>query len=274
MSSEEQFRSAVESLTENPKAFMNSPLVFEFMEAIRRHLIPNAIAFSQRVGHPYQASDEDDLVNLILVSFASNPEQCRTLAENAASPLAYASTLVRDWISAETGRTVFRTYADSSKGRRIQAEIDHIDSPAIRVPHSTLPDPAAYGTQIGATVDQAIDLTVATLLPRTPAKLAKQLPNIVGWMADNPPARQGHEGERIAEAASIFASVSVVELRAVASITWGGRPNERETSLLGAFLLDAEFNPRASETHLGALRTYQARVRQEAVLAGVSDLVF
>ena len=274
MSIEERFRAAVELLTENSKTFMNSPLVFEFMEDIRRHLVPNAIAFSQNVGHPYQARDEDDLVNLILVSFATNPEQCRALVENAASPLAYASTLVRDWISVETGRTVFRTYADSSKGRRIQAEIDHFDNPAIRVPHSTLPDPAAYGTHTGATVDQAIDLTVAALLPRTPARLANQLSNIVGLMADNPPARHGHEGERIAEAATIFAPVSAVELRAIASITWGGRPNERETSLLGAFLLDAEFNPRSSETHLAALRTYQARVRQEAVLAGVSDLVF
>lgn len=279
MSAEERFRSAVESLTKDPKAFMNSPVIFEFMDDIRRFLLPNALSFAKKVGHPYQARDEDGLVNLILVSFASNPEQCRALLENAQSPLGYAGRLVRKWISIETGRTWYHTYTPASAGQPpregvAMAQMDCFDDPSIRVPHSSFPDPASYGTQNGATVDEAVDLTVLTLAPRTPLKLAKRLPEIVGWLADNPSTHQGHEKEQITLAASLFETVSSVELRAVASITWGGRPNERQTSLLGAFLLDARFDPRASETHLSALRTYQGRVRQEAVLAGVADISF
>lgn len=277
MTRDEQFRAAIASLAENPHAFMNSADVYAFIEDIKRYLIPNAIAVSQKLGHPYQAGDEDDLVNLILVSFATSPKECRTLVENAASPIAYAATLVQDWIGAETGRAIYRTYASATEGQRtrdvrVRAQFDWIESAEIRVPRSSFPDPASYGTRTGATIDEAIDLTVATLTPRTPAKLARSLPDVVGWMADNPSTRQGHEKERIVEAAELFTAVSTVELRAIANVAWGGRPNPRETSLLYAYLIDADFNPRASETHLFALRTFQSRVRQEPVLAGVADL--
>jgi hypothetical protein len=278
MSHDERFRAEVAALAENPNAFMNSALVFDFIEDIKRYLIPNAIAVAQSIGHPYQAGDEADLVNLILVSFATSPDQSRALVENAASPIAYAATLVRDWIGIETGRAKFTTSTavdlevhPTGKVHH-RAQFDWIESPEIKIPRSSFPDPADYGTHVGASVDQAIDLTVATLTPRTPRKLARELPDIVGWMADNPSTRQGHEGKQIAEAANIFSRVSTVELRAVASVAWGGRPNQRETSLLYAYLLDASFNPRRSETHLSALRTFQSRVRQESVLAGVADL--
>lgn len=275
----EAFRAAVAALAENPTAFLNSAqLLSDFLDQIRGHLIPNAIALAQKLGYPYQGGDEDDLVNLILVSFATSPEQCRALVENAASPFAYAATLVREWIFVETGRVRFaqwtavdrETHPDGRVYHR--AQFDWLESPEVRIPHSTLPDPASYGTRAGATIDEAIDLTVATLEPRTPVKLAKHLPDVVGWMADNPSTRQGHEGERIAEAAELFSSVSTVELRAVANISWGGRPNPQETSLLYAYLTDRHFNPRESETHLSALRVFQGRVRQESVLAGVADL--
>lgn len=274
----EAFRSAIAALAENPTFFLNSAHLIDFLDHIRQHLLPNAINVAQTLGHPYQAGDEDDLINLILVSFATNPEQCRALVENAASPFAYAATLVREWIGKETGRTRFAQVAapdrEKHPGGRIslRAQFDWLESPELRIPHSTFPDPASYGTREGATIDEAIDLTVATLEPRTPAKLARHLPGVVGWMADNPSTRQGHEGERIAEAAELFSPVSTIELRAVANISWGGRPNPQETSLLYAFLTDRHFNPRKSETHLSALRVFQGRVRQEPVLAGVADL--
>ncbi|MBO1741048.1 hypothetical protein [Leifsonia sp. TF02-11] len=274
----EAFRAAVAALGENPTAFLNSAQLSDFLDHIRRHLIPNAINVAQKLGHPYQAGDEDDLVNLILVSFATSPEQCQALVENAASPFAYAATLVSEWIGIETGRARFRQRTGVDReihptGRIFhRAQFDWLENPELRIPHSTFPDPASYGTRVGATIDEAIDLTVATLEPRTPAKLAKHLPDVVGWMADNPSTRQGHEGERIAEAAELFSPVSTVELRAVANISWGGRPRPQETSLLYAFLTDRNFNPRKSETHLSALRVFQGRVRQESVLAGVADL--
>lgn len=275
----EAFRAAVAALGENPTAFLNSAQLDNFLDQIRRQLLPNAINVAQKLGHPYQSGDEDDLVNLILVSFATSPEQCRALVENAASPFAYAATLVREWIGLETGRTRFAQVAAPDRkirpGGRISllAQFDWLENPELRIPHSAFPDPASYGTRAGATIDEAIDMTVATLVPRAPAKLAKHLPGVVGWMADNPSTHQGHEGERIAEAAELFSPVSTVELRAVANISWGGRPNPRETSLLYAFLTDRHFNPRKSETHLSALRVFQGRVRQESVLAGVADLV-
>ncbi|MDN4599284.1 hypothetical protein ACF1AJ_19380 [Leifsonia sp. NPDC014704] len=272
------FRAAVAALGENPTAFLNSAQLIDFLDHIRRHLIPNAINLAQKLGHPYQARDEDDLVNLILVSFATSPEQCRALVENAASPFAYAASLVREWIGIETGRPRLRQRVAVDReihptGRKIsqRPQFDWLENPELRIPHSSFPDPASYGTREGATIDEAVDLTVATLEPRTPAKLAKHLPDVVGWMADNPSTRQGHEGERIAEAAELFSPVSTVELRAVANISWGGRPNPQETSLLYAFLTDRDFNPRKSETHLSALRVFQGRVRQESVLAGVAD---
>jgi len=277
MNTAEAFRAKVAALAEDPHRYMNSADVYAFIDDIKRYLLPNALNLAQKFGHPYQAGDEDDLINLILVSFATNTEQCEALVENAASPFAYAATLIRDWIGIETGRAKYTTFVTRDElnptGKiHHRAQFEWVESPELKIPHSSFPDPAAYGTQTGASVDQAIDLTVAALVPRAPRKLARELPDIVGWMADNPSARRGHEGKQITTASTLFRTVSTVELRAVASIAWGGRPNPQETSLLYAFLLDAEFNPRESEPHLSALRTFQSRVRQESVLAGVADL--
>jgi hypothetical protein len=114
------------------------------------------------------------------------------------------------------------------------------------------------------TIDDAVASTVTTLQDRTPSRLRGDLPDLVSWLAHNPASRKGHEGEVLDAAVDTF-GWHPGEVRAVANISWGGRPNAAATSLLGAYLLDSAFDPRDSATHLRALRQYMTRVHAPAL---------
>lgn len=257
---EERFRASVARIATDPSEFLTSADLEEFIEDLHRELIPYALRIADRLGHPYRQADHDDLANLLLVAMINNPDKCRYLAENAASPFKYARTFLPIWLGVETGR----------RHGEVSVLMDWVEHPALVLPRSTYQDPFALLEREGASIDEAIALTVRALLPRTPIELAQELPEIVDWMADNAPTHSGHEGEKLDEAGSIFLGVSKIELQAIGNITWGGRGRERETSLLGAFLLRRDFDPRASATHRVALRLYASRVRQLRVLAGLA----
>ncbi|RDV44030.1 hypothetical protein ACR5MH_0550 (plasmid) [Streptomyces sp. L7] len=258
---EEQFRASIARLSQDPSAFLASDDLAPFIEDLRRELIPSVHLITQRNGPRYRKEhDDDDLVNLLLVAMIGDPEKCRYLAENAASPFSYARTFLPVWLGAETGH----------RRNKVSIVMEWVEDASIVMPAWTVLDPVEIVEREGATVDEAVALTVRTLLPRTPAGLAGQLPRIVDWMTDNTPTHSGHEGAKLEEAAAVFPSVSKIELQAIGNITWGGRGRERETSLLGAFLLNRDFDPRTSATHRVALRLYASRVRQLRVLAGLA----
>lgn len=257
---EEQFRAIVGHIASDPTSFLASDELTDFMADIHRELVPTALRIAERLGHPYRSADREDLANLILVALISNPDKCRYLAENAASPFSYARTFLPIWLGVETGRRHGET----------SVLIDWVDHPSLILPTSSYQDPTERLERQGATVDEAVALTAQALVPRTPIELARCVPEIVDWMADNTPTHSGHEGEKLELAAGRFPWVSRVELQAIGNITWGGRGRQRETSLLGAFLLNRAFDPRASATHRMALRLYASRVRQPRVLAGLA----
>ena len=257
---EEQFRASIVRLADDPADFLSSDLLPPFIEDLRRELLPAAAALSKPHDLMFRREDDDDLVNLLLVALIGDPEKCRYLAKNAASPFSYARTFLPIWLGIETGR----------RHNKVSALFESVEDPSIVMPAFTYQDPGELVAREGATVDEAVALTIRTLLPRTPVGLAEQLPRIVDWMTDNTPTHSGHEGEKLEEAAAIFTTVSKIELQAIGNITWGGRGRERETSLLGAFLLNRDFDPRTSATHRVALRLYASRVRQLRVLAGLA----
>lgn len=259
-SREEVFRAAVGRIAADPTGFLASGELTGFMVDIHQELIPTALRIAERLGHPYRTADREDLANFILVALISSPDKCRYLAENAVSPFSYARTFLPIWLGVETGRRHGET----------SVLIDWVDHPSLVLPTSSYQDPTERMERQGATVDEAVALTARALIPRTPVELGRYVTDIVDWMADNAPTHSGHEGEKLELAAECFPLVSRVELQAIGNITWGGRGRERETSLLGAFLLNRMFDPRASATHRMALRLYASRVRQPRVLAGLA----
>ena len=101
---EEQFRASIVRLADDPADFLSSDLLPPFIEDLRRELLPAAAALSKQHDLMFRREDDDDLVNLLLVALIGDPEKCRYLAKNAASPFSYARTFLPIWLGIETGR--------------------------------------------------------------------------------------------------------------------------------------------------------------------------
>lgn len=234
-----------------------------FRSVLRNEVAPCALRLAAGWGLPYSGADE--AVNTIIVFLANDPARCAYLVENAADPITYLRTYLPEWVGIDTGR---KTYATSNgKTDRIRASSSRrrayfspIDSPHTVLPAWTISDPQLTRRAAGLpTIDEAVASTVTTLYDRTPTRLRNTLPDLVSWLAHNPTSRKGHEADVLDAAVETF-RLHPGEVHAVANISWGGRPNRAATSLLGAFLLNAEFDPRDSATHVRALRHYMSRV--------------
>lgn len=253
MSPEDQFRECLGRLSADPAAFLASPVIHGFLELIRRELTPTVLRVAAGWGCPY--SGVDDATNMILVSLLDNPESGALIVSRAADPFSYARKCVLDWVGIDTGRSHFMWNGDRQRVHLVAIPQDEISVPDQLRTFDSL-DPWDDELTIGS----AVARTVAVIKPRTPVGLAPVLPDLVSWLAENPPAR-GTESATVARASLAFPMLPRPALKEVALISWGRRPDMAGTSLLGGFLRAVGFNPFTSPTHFRALRFYQDRLR-------------
>lgn len=259
MNAAEDFRAALGALTLDPAGFLASGEGAAFVQTVRRELAPQALRHAHSLGSGF--SDLDEAVNMIILNLVDSPETCRYVGENAVKPFAYIGTVIPSWLVAETGRGLFRTTGDEYRW----AYMEWIEAPGLQLPAAYVMDPAdIVAGDDRPTLMQAVQRTVSSLAPRTVGDVTGVLSDLVGWFAENPFEQQSTARPALDAAAAEFSMVSAGAISAVANISWGGRPNRGETSLLGGHLRSHDFNPLGSAAHLKALRVYRSRMRDLA----------
>ncbi|MBD8104799.1 hypothetical protein [Plantibacter sp. CFBP 8775] len=254
-----RFRAAALHLADDPAAFFQRVDWQTFIDDLSAHLVPSLQATMRAKGMPPLTAE--DLTSIVSVTLSVDAGAARGIA-GARNPFAYAHNTIIGWMHRETGRGMYEV----SKGQWRMAYVDSIEQPSLSLPATGLNrDPAEVLIEReGASVRRSVALTARELAPRSPRSLKPTLPYIVDWLAHSSIDSAGrNKNAELQEAGEEFRTVPAHQIEAIASISWGARPNRGETSLLGAFLRDPGFIPRSSTPHLRALRQYRRRVFAE-----------
>jgi hypothetical protein len=111
---------------------------------------------------------------------------------------------------------------------------------------------------------ECIELTCEALSRHITTVQASDVYELVEYFAHNPPQRLSYEGRDVVDAIETFTHIEPDHIHAVKTITWGVRPRQDQTSLLGAFLKDSSFIPEKSASHYQALLAFRQRINMTA----------
>ncbi len=114
-------------------------------------------------------------------------------------------------------------------------------------------------------LDEVVAATFAVLAPVTEERLHAPLLQLLGWLAANPLQRLSYEASERVAAHRHCPELTIEQVTAVMNISWGGRPRQAETSLMGQFLLNPEFRVSDSPTHARAVAYYKHAMRAGAL---------
>lgn len=230
-------RVAMSTLTE--PGFLMSPEGAAFLEQLDVFFAPGICGMAKRMGYPMEPGD---VQNSIITHLLSNDGEVAKYASVADEPWAYLGRCAIEWARREWGH----------RGTRLEvAEYLPVASPTS--------DESNY-----TALDEVVALTYEVLVPRTPEHLHGDLLELLGWLAANPIQRLSYEAEERMAAHRFCPRMTIDQVTAVMNIAWGGRPRQKETSLMGAFLLDSTFRPSGSPSHARALTTYKNAIRAGA----------
>lgn len=230
------------SLLPEPE-FQKTAAFVEFLDDIAERYGKVGVSLASQYGY---AMEEQEVVNLIFVQLlkkhSSNLYTCDYVARaDVENPWAYLGGLLKRWIRQEYGV------------RGIQME------EAERIPQSD-----NHVEENLSLLHEVVAKTYEILAPRTPEFLHHELFTLLEFLAVNPPQRLSYEKfER--EAAMVYCPhFTERQVAAVMNIAWGGRPKQRETSVMGQILLDPMWLPEMSVTHTIALSDYKKRMFQRS----------
>ncbi|MGO3832404.1 MAG: hypothetical protein ACTJGT_00440 [Microbacteriaceae bacterium] len=222
--------------------FRASPEFVAFLEQLHVNHAEGLVKRARRWGYSFEP---EEAVNMLIVNLLEEIDTGRFVSDYVAEsehPFAYL------------GRCAFRSWLPKEFGvRGNQLEVPEL------LPDSEAYEQAEYDSGL-TDISEVVELCLAVLLPRTPKMLQDQLGELVAFLAVNPPQRLSYEHFERQAAAKYCPSFTEEQISAVMNITWGGRPNRADTSLMGQFLLDEEFKPEDSPTHYRALRYYQKEI--------------
>lgn len=128
------------------------------------------------------------------------------------------------------------------------------------VEHFLTQDPSDEDTHL-TPLSVVVDRTFEVLATRTAEHHHAALLELLGWLAANPPERLSYEADDRVHAHRYCPTLSIEQVTAIMNIAWGGRPRQAETSLMGQFLLNENFRPSDSPTHIRALVYYKTAMR-------------
>lgn len=212
--------------------FMATQAAQEFIGRLRTDFGGMAVARSRRMGYWLET---EEVVNLLVVKLLEDDGAMARRVSCAVNPWAYLSTCLTGWLQHEWGvrATPLETLTPFLPSREMRPGSDDLTELSV-----------------------AIDLTCTVLDSRTPQQLTADVHELVKFFAHNPVQRKSYDQDERDQASQLCPALSLSQIVAVKNISWGSRPRQHQTSILGAFLLDAAFNPENSPTHIRALRTY------------------
>lgn len=126
--------------------------------------------------------------------------------------------------------------------------------------------------QAAVSLHDAAELTYEVLAPAAPAHLRGSLQEAILYFAELGGARLSHLYTHASSDLELTGLGLVrEEILAIANAVLGSRPNNAQTSLIAAFLVDPTFDPRSSILHRRALKKFQSRMagiatKQEALV--------
>jgi hypothetical protein len=219
--------------------YLHSADAAGFLGQLENVLGPGLVAEARKVGVSYSKQEARALIVHHLLGRPAVAVRC-ALANN---PWGYLFDCARQWLHQD------------ELGHR-GSELDALPDVFGRndVEETMFPE---HGL---TSLDLVITQTWEVIAARTPETLVPALKGLVEWLGYNPPQRLSYGHMELRWAGHEFTVFSAEQIKAVANICWGGRPTQDTTSIMGGFLRDSEFDPVHSDSHLRALRVYQARM--------------
>lgn len=230
-------RHALIALTDDVR-FLSTAEGAAFIEQIATQLAPAMM----RMGWDWGFSiDRDEVVNTAIEKLCANQGRLATYAaESLEEPWKYLATCLVGWM-----RSLWGTRGGSLDGLE-----------------ELLPAPQSFSEDHELTpLDEVVNRTFAVLQPLTPQRYHQPLLRLLGWLAANPQQRLSYEVHEKQAAHRFCPELSIEQVTAVMNVAWGARPRRAETSLMGAFLENADFQLSESGTHARALAFYKRAIR-------------
>lgn len=231
-------RACLVRLIEDP-AFLSTAEGFAFIEQLNTFHVGAMVSRSRRMGF---ALDPDEIVNTIIENLLSDDGCVAGYAASAEEePWGYLAVCLHGWV-----RKLWGLRGASSELLEFHPE-----------PYFAEPDDRY------TPLDEVVARTFELLAPLTSEHLHADLFRLLGWLAANPPQRKSYEAFEARAAHRFCPSFTIGQVTAVMNIAYGGRPRNAATSIMGAYLIDAQFTISEGSTHAVALETYKRRMIAE-----------
>lgn len=231
-------RAALVGLIDVP-GFLSTAEGFAFIEQLQTFHAPQMVGLSRRMGF---SIDEDEVVNTVIENLLGNEGRVAGYAAAAEEePWGYLAVCLHGWVRKLWGR----------RG----ASLDVLEF--MPEPYRAEPDDSY------TPLDEVVARTYELIAPLTNERLHRDLFLLLGWLAANPPQRKSYEMFEAKAAHRFCPSFTIGQVTAVMNISYGGRPRNAETSIMGAFLIDPNFTISEGSTQAVALETYKRRMIAE-----------
>lgn len=231
-------RAALVGLMDVP-GFLESAEGAAFIEQLRTFFARQMVGQSARMGF---SIDAEEVVNTVIAHLLDNDGRIAGYAASAeGDPWAYLARCLQGWVRDLWGR----------RGTSLDV-LEFLPEPFQATPDDTY-------TPLAEVVAHTFEI----LAPLTEEKLHAELYRLLEWLASNPPQRKSYESFEARAAHRYCPAFTIGQVTAVMNISYGGRPRNAETSIMGAILLDPNFAISDGSTHAVALETYKRRMIAE-----------
>lgn len=202
----------------------------EMLDEMRARLVPGLLAEARGMGVSSDWLSSDDVINETIVRLcADGGRVAKYVADARGNPWIYLERCMRGWTREQWG----------TRCRALDEEASAL-----------IPQSASSGL---TAIEDAVTLTFFALQHCVEAELRGEFLHLLSWLAHNPPQRRSYESVERKAAVRRFSVFNQQQISAITNIVWGGRPRYRETSILAAFLIDADFRPSDSPSHTRAI---------------------
>ena len=213
----------------------------ELIVQLRQFLVPGIMRTAIRSGRGTQTwLQEDEVLHAVLLELlADGCRVARVIAEQAREPWEYLAVCATEWVH--------------------KICLSSCDELTEHSPVEPRPEPHDQLTEL----EEVVARSAQMLLAYAPGVQQVALRRLLFWLARNPPQRLSYETEDRSAMQAQFPEFTSGQISAIANVTWGGRPRRKETSLFAALLLDPDFRPAGSPTHIRALLHFRQVMRRE-----------
>ncbi|GAA1622116.1 hypothetical protein [Leucobacter chromiireducens] len=241
-------RMILTEIADNGSAVLSTAEGLAFIEQLHEFFAPPMLGIARSWGYDVE---RDEIVNMVLERLLVtriDTERCPArYAAASETPWAYLWHCTLRW-----GQEMWGTRG---------VPLEHAEF---------MPAPSHMDEAVHTPLEEVVALTFALVSQVIESKYHDPVLELLGWLAANPPQRLSYDRDDRVAAHRFCPSLTNGQVTSVFKIARGSRPNTAETSLMGQFLLDANFRVSESGTHARALTHFKNEFR--AAAAGPRDL--